>query len=67
MRLDTRTLKIEMAKKEMNQNVLAEAAGINRATLSLLMTKKKCGSIQTWEKIAHALNVDVFNLVEKEQ
>lgn len=50
----------------MNQNKLSQIAGINKATLSLLMTGKNRGSIQTWEKIAKALNVNVFDLTESE-
>lgn len=51
----------------MNQNALAKAAGINKATLSLLMTQKQRGSIQTWEKIAKALDMNVFELTESEE
>ncbi len=67
MKLNTRAIRLEMAKKEMNQNMLAKEAGIDKATLSLLMTKKRRGSIQTWEKIAQALEIEVFELVEKEK
>ena len=62
MKLNITSLKIEMVKKRMNQNALAKAAGINKATLSLLMTNRQRGSIQTWEKLANALNVNVFEL-----
>ena len=54
-----------MTKKGMNQNELAKEAGIDKATLSLLMTKKRRGSLSTWEKIAKALELDIFELVEK--
>lgn len=66
MKLNITSLKIEMVKKRMNQNKLSQIAGINKATLSLLMTGKNRGSIQTWEKIAKALNVNVFDLTESE-
>lgn len=65
MKLNIRAIKLEMAKKEMNQNQLAKEAEIDKATLSLLMTKKRRGSLSTWEKIAKALELDVFELVEK--
>lgn len=67
MRLDITSLKIAMVKKRMNQNALAKAAGINKATLSLLMTQKNRGSVQTWEKIAKVLEVNVFDLTESEE
>lgn len=51
----------------MNQNRLSQASGVNKTTISLLMTQKQRGSIQTWEKIAKALNVNVFELTETEE
>lgn len=66
MKLNITKLKIAMIKKKMNQNQLAKAADINKATLSLLMTGKQRGSIQTWEKIAKALDINVFDLTEED-
>lgn len=66
MKLNITKLKIAMVKKKMNQNQLAKAADINKATLSLLMTSKQRGSIQTWEKIAKALDINVFDLTEED-
>ena len=65
MRLNIGVMKLEMTKKGMNQNELAKEAGIDKATLSLLMTKKRRGRLSTWEKIAKALELDIFELVEK--
>ena len=65
MKLNILSMKLEMKKKGMNQNKLAKEAGIDKATLSLLMTKKRRGSLSTWEKIAKALELDIFELVEK--
>ena len=65
MRLNIGVMKLEMTKKGMNQNELAKEAGIDKATLSLLVTKKRRGSLSTWEKIAKALELDIFELVEK--
>jgi len=56
-----------MVKKRMNQNKLAELSGVNKTTISLLMTQKQRGSIQTWEKIAKVLGVNVFDLTESEE
>lgn len=67
MRLDITKLKIAMIKKNINQSKLSKAAGINKATLSLLMTQKQRGSVQTWEKIAKVLGVNVFDLTESEE
>lgn len=66
MRLDITSLKIAMVKKRMNQNKLAELSGVNKTTISLLMTGKQRGSVQTWEKLAKVLNVKVFDLTEEE-
>ncbi len=62
MKLDITKLKIAMIKKKMNQNKLSELSGVNKTTISLLMTNRQRGSIQTWEKLANALNVNVFEL-----
>lgn len=67
MKLNITNLKIAMVKKRMNQNRLSQASGVNKTTISLLMTQKQRGSIQTWEKIAKALNVNVFELTETEE
>lgn len=67
MKLNITSLKIEMVKKRMNQNKLAELSGVNKTTISLLMTQKQRGSIQTWEKIAKVLGVNVFDLTESEK
>ncbi len=66
MKLNITNLKIAMVKKRMNQNRLSQAAGVNKTTISLLMTNKQRGSIQTWEKLAKALDVNVFDLTESE-
>ena len=66
MRLDITKLKIAMIRKNMNQNRLSQATGVNKTTISLLMTNRQRGSIQTWEKFAKALDVNVFDLVETE-
>lgn len=66
MRLDITKLKIAMIRKKMNQNKLSELSGVNKTTISLLMTQKQRGSIQTWEKLARALDVHVFELTAEE-
>ncbi len=67
MRLDITKLKIAMIRKKINQNKLAEESGVNKTTISLLMTGKQRGSVQTWEKLAKVLNVKVFDLTEAEE
>lgn len=67
MRLDITKLKIAMIRKKINQNKLAEESGVNKTTISLLMTGKQRGSVQTWEKLAKVLNVKVFDLTESEE
>lgn len=56
-----------MVKKKINQNKLSELSGVNKTTISLLMTNRQRGSIQTWEKLANALDVNVFDLTESEK
>ena len=67
MRLDITKLKIAMIRKKINQNKLAEESGVNKTTISLLMTQKQRGSAQTWEKLAKALDVNVFDLILAEE
>lgn len=67
MKLDITKLKIAMIRKKMNQNKLSELSGVNKTTISLLMTNRQRGSVQTWEKLAKALDVKVFELTESEE
>lgn len=67
MKLNITNLKIAMVKKRMNQNRLSQESGVNKTTISLLMTGKQRGSVQTWEKLARALEVKVFDLTESEE
>lgn len=67
MKLNITSLKIAMVKKKINQNKLSELSGVNKTTISLLMTNRQRGSIQTWEKLANALDVNVFDLTESEK
>lgn len=64
MKLNLTSIRIEMAKKNVNQKELAELAGIQGTTISNILTGKSKGAIATWEKIARALEVDVTKVVE---
>lgn len=47
----------------MTQQALADAANVSKTTISELETGRKTGSIKTLSAIAHALNVDIDDLV----
>lgn len=64
MRLDTTKIRVEMAKRNINQKELANLAGIQTATISKIMNGKSKGEIQTWEKISKALNKSLLEIVE---
>ena len=54
-----------MGAKLMNQEQLAQAAGVSRATVNASLLKGSC-STQTTGKIAKALGVDPAELIEME-
>lgn len=64
MKLDLTTLRVEMAKNNMNQKKLAELSKTRESTISDIMNKRSRGSISTWGKIAKALNISVKELIE---
>ncbi len=63
MRLDKVKVLILMVKRNMCQKDLAQAAGISRGSLSIVVNGKRCRP-QTAIKIAEALGVDVTEILE---
>ena len=51
------------AVKELNQKELADLAGLEKTTLSCVLTGKSSGRPETWNKIAKALGVSVLDIV----
>lgn len=65
MKLDLKAIRIEMARKDINQKELAEISGLRRATICNVMCGKSNGSIKTWGKIAKALDIPVAELIKE--
>ena len=58
-------LKIEIAERDMDQKDLAEAAGIERATLNRYMRGHRSMPMPTFFKIAAALDLSPKELMER--
>lgn len=65
MRVDRYKLLVKMAQKDLTTIRLAELAGLSRMTISSIRSGKTC-SIQTANKLARALNVDVTELLKED-
>ena len=52
-------------EKDLSHEKLAELAGVNRSTISLLESKKRIPTILTCLKIADALGVSLSDLIKK--
>lgn len=66
MKISKRKILSMMGAKLMNQEQLAQAAGVSRATVNASLLKGSC-STQTAGKIAKALGVDPAELIEMEE
>ena len=64
MRIDRKKLVIQMLEKEMTTVALSEKSGVSRQTLCCIRNGKRCSDV-TGYKIAHALGVDVKDLIEE--
>jgi len=64
MKLNLMTIRIEMAKKNINQKELAALAGIQKATVSKILNGKSSGGVATWDKLAIALETNVTELIQ---
>ncbi len=64
MRIDRIKLSAELVRQDMTQVELAEKAGISRVTVSNIKNGKSCSDVIGY-KIAEALGIDVFELLEK--
>ena len=65
MKISKRKILSMMGAKLMNQEQLAQAAGVSRATVNASLLKGSC-STQTTGKIPKALGVDPAELIEME-
>lgn len=64
MKLNRKTVRVAMAERGINQKQLASLAGVEKTTLSCIMTGKSGGRPETWDKIAKALGVPVLDILE---
>lgn len=63
MRLDRVKLILLIAEKDLTLTKLSELSGVSRQTLSCVKQGKRC-TLETANKIARALNVDVREIAE---
>lgn len=58
-------IRIELVERGMDQKDLAEAIGIEKATLSRYMTNRRPMPMQTYFKVAEALGLTARTLMER--
>ena len=63
MRIDRKKLILLMLEKEMTTVALSNKSGVSRQTLCYIRNGKRCSDL-TGYKIAHALGVEVKDLLE---
>ncbi len=66
MRIDRIKFTTFLLKRNLTQKELAEIAGVSRNTVSSIKCGKSCTD-EVGQAIAHALRVDVEELLEKEK
>lgn len=66
MRIDRIKFTTFLLKRNLTQKELAEIAGVSRNTVSSIKCGKSCTD-EVGQAIAHALQVDVEELLEKEK
>lgn len=63
MRLGRKKFVLIMLDKNITQKKLSEISGVSRATICSIKSGKSC-SVETAQKIAEALNVDLTEIIE---
>lgn len=63
MKLSREKINIEMARKKMNIQSLAEAYGVSRARINVLLNQREV-SVVSAGRLADALDVDVTKIIE---
>lgn len=58
-------LKSIRKSKGISQAKLAEMAGLSPSVIAMIETGDRTGSVETWQKISIALNVEMSELVEQ--
>lgn len=66
MKLDVLKIKLIIARKELNQTDLAKKCGMRRQALNEIFNRGTC-TLKTIGKIANALDVDVTEIIKKEE
>ncbi len=64
MKISKQKTSVEMAKKSLKQIDVADKAKISRATYNAVINGKSC-RVETAQKIADALGVDINKIVEQ--
>ena len=65
MRIDRVKLAAELARREWRSKKLSELSGVSRVTMSAIRGGKSI-ALETAQKIATALNMQVAQIIEKE-
>ena len=55
-------IRLERVKRGISQEILADMAGIARSTMGIIERGEQSPSLQTVEKVANALQLDMYKL-----
>ena len=64
MRIDTRKIRMELAKRRMTQSTLAELSGISRQSISTIIARGTCSPANAG-KIASGLKIDLVEITKE--
>lgn len=63
MKIDKKKINIEMARKKMSVKALADAYGVGRARINVILNQREV-SVVSAGRLADALGVDVTEIIE---
>ncbi len=63
MKISREKINIEMARKKMSVNALADAYGVSRARINVILNQREI-SVVSAGRLADALGVDVTEIIE---
>lgn len=63
MKISREKINIEMARKKMNINTLAESYGVSRARINVILNQREVSTVSAG-RMADALGVDVTEILE---
>lgn len=67
MKVSTKKIRMELARKNVNMRQFCKEHGISYNTFCCIMNGRRNGNLKTIGKIANALEVDVADILENEQ